>query len=83
MNVTEDGTIKNLSSKEADRLYKAIKDILAGELTVFSHDVFSEWCKESGLNNSLLVKSTVFPQKAQQAIIEHYREELGYSNDRS
>lgn len=74
MKIANDGTITELTSKEADRLYKAVKDILAGESTVFSHDVFVEWTKASGMNNSLMVKSTVFPQKAQQAIIEHYRE---------
>ena len=77
MKIESDGSIKDLTTKEADRLYKAVKDILAGDPTIFSHDVFVDWCQATGHRDSVMVKTTVFPQKAQQAIIEYYREQLG------
>lgn len=71
----DDCNIEIQNSETAFDLYQKIRDLTDYGISMYKEEIFQEWCKHNNFseNQTLLVMSTLFPQKALQAIIEFYK----------
>lgn len=68
---------ESLSDSDAEVFYQGLEVFLdGGMVSEMVYQVFFSWCAEAGVERTLLVKSTAFPQAALRSLLRRTRKAL-------